>query len=354
MNRRTGLLVTVILTVASAPAAAQWLNYPTPGIPRTPAGKPNLSAPAPKTPDGKPDLTGLWRNNSKIDSDLKPDDVQPWAQAAARRSAENFQTDFWTARCLPPGPLFGFLDLTKIVQTPGLIVILAEYANRYRQVFMDGRELPVDPNPSWQGYSVGHWDADALVVETIGFNDKNPVDYYPHPHTEALRLTERYRRRDFGHMDLQITIDDPKAFTRSWTMKTELRFEPDTELLEFVCNENEKDVKHFVITEEDRKQIHVDSTLLSKYAGTYEIPRPGSESRILTITVGGDQLFIEVPGMGKRPLFARSETLFFPYVGPEVEFISDDRGAVSHLILHAAEGDQKAVRKSNAAPVRPR
>jgi hypothetical protein len=267
------------------PALAQWLHYPTPGIPRTPDGKPNLAAPAPRTPDGKPDLTGLWRNNSKLDSDLKPEDVQPWAQAAARRSAGNLQADFWTARCLPPGPLFGFLDLTKIVQTPALIVILAEAANRYRQIFMDGRELPKDPNPSWQGYSAGRWDGDALVVETIGFNDKNPVDYFLHPHTEALRLTERFRRMDFGHIELQITIDDPNAFTKSWTMKTGLQLEPDTELLEFVCNENERDVKHFVITEQDKKEIRLDSTLLSKYAGTYEQARPGREPMILTIAL---------------------------------------------------------------------
>jgi hypothetical protein len=353
MNRRTGSLMAAITLATSMPALAQWLHYPTPGIPRAPDGKANLSAPAPKTTDGKPDLTGLWRNNSKIDSDLKPEDVQPWAQAAARRSAGNLQADFWTARCLPPGPLFGFLDLTKIVQAPGLIVILSEAANLYRQIFMDGRALPEDPNPSWQGYSVGHWDGDALLVETIGFNDKNPVDYSLHPHTEALRLTERYRRPDFGHIELQITFDDPKAFTRSWTMKTQLQLEPDTELLEFVCLENEKDRKHFVITEQDRKEIHLDSTLLSKYAGTYELPRPGREPVILTVSVAGDQLIYETPAMGKLPLFAQSQTVFVSTIGPVIEFVNDDHGAVSHLIVHAAEGEQKAVRRRDA-PARPR
>jgi hypothetical protein len=244
MNRRTGSLVAAILAIITMPAAAPWLNVPTKGIPRTKDGKPNLFAPAPKTPDGKPDLSGLWRNNSKIDSDLRSEDVQPWAQAAGKRSAQTLGTDGWMVRCLPPGPLAGFLDLSKVIQTPSLIVILMEQANLYRQVFMDGRELPKDPNPSWQGYSVGHWEGDTLVVETIGFNGKNPIDFNNHPHTEALRLTERYRRRDFGHMELQLTIDDRKAFTRSWTMKTEMQLAPDTEMLEFVCNENEKDLQH--------------------------------------------------------------------------------------------------------------
>jgi hypothetical protein len=352
MNRRTS--VAAILTITTVPVFAQWLHYPTSGIPRTPDGKPNLSAPAPKNPDGKPNLTGLWRNgNSKIDSDLKPEDVQPWAQAAAKRSAENLQTDFLTVRCLPPGPLFGFLDLTKIVQTPGLIVILSEAANRYRQIFMDGRALPEDPNASWQGYSIGHWDGEALVVETIGFNAKGPVDYYLHPHTEALRLTERYRRRDFGHLELRITIDDPKAYTRAWTMKTELRLEPDTELLEFVCNENEKDVKHFVITDADKKDIALDPTLLSKYVGAYELLRPGREPIILNVSLFGDQLIYERPGMGKLPLFAHSETVFFTSIGPVIEFVNDDRGRVSHMIMHAAEGDQKAVRTTGVAAAPP-
>jgi hypothetical protein len=351
MNRRTSSLLAAILSATTMQAFAQWLHYPTPGIPRTPDGKPNLSAPGPKTPDGKPDLTGLWRHgDSRLDSDLKPEDVQPWAQVAAKRAAQNLQTDFWTARCLPPGPLFGFLDLTKIVQTPGLIVILAEAANRYRQILMDGRELPKDPNPSWQGYSIGHWDGDTLVVETAGFNDKNPVDYYPHPHTEALRLTERYRRRDFGHIELQITIDDPTAYTRSWTMKTALQLEPDTELLEFVCNENERDVKHFVLTEQDKRDTPLDPALLSKYAGVYELARPGREPRMMTVTVAGDHLVIEAQGMGKRQLSAQSETVFATYVGPLIEFIEDDHGAVSHLIMHAAEGEQKAVRRSGATP----
>ena len=111
---------------------------------------------------------------------------------------------------------------------------------------MDGRGLPKDPNPTWQGYSVGRWDGDTLVVDSIGFNDKSMVGRPGYPHTEALRVTERYRRRDFGHIDLQMTIDDPKAYTRSWTIHTELVLEADTELLEYVCNENEKSRQHFV------------------------------------------------------------------------------------------------------------
>jgi hypothetical protein len=237
------------------PASAQWLNYPTPGIPRTPDGKPNLAAPAPKAADGKPDLSGLWKApNGKylanLAADLKPEEVpfQPWAAALYSERLENLAKDRPTGRCLPHGvpdqmAVAGYPF--KVFQIPGTVVILYEEMTHFRQIFTDGRALPKDPNPAWLGYSVGHWDRDALVVDTAGFNDQSWLDDPGHPHTEALHVTERFRRKDFGHLEIQITIDDPKAYTKAWTVTENFGLMADTELLENIC-ENEKDVRHLV------------------------------------------------------------------------------------------------------------
>jgi hypothetical protein len=240
---------------AWAPVSAQWLNYPTPGIPRTPDGKPDLAAPGPKTADGKSDLSGLWKAPSgkylaNLAADLKPEEVsfQPWAAALFNERLENLAKDRPTARCLPHGvpdqmAVAGYPF--KIVQIPGMVLILYEEMTHFRQIFTDGRELPKDPNPAWLGYSVGHWDQDTLVVDTAGFNDQSWLDDPGHPHTEALHVIERFRRKDFGHLDIQITIDDPKAYTKSWTVTENFNLLADTELLENIC-ENEKDVPHLV------------------------------------------------------------------------------------------------------------
>ena len=222
-----------ILSALSAPASAQWENVKSPGIPRTADGKLNLSAPAPRAPDGKPDLSGIWwmpnrgpantgvppKYLNNIAADLKPEEVplQPWAAAP------------W-----------------KVIQNPGLVVILYENSTTYRQIFMDGRVLSRDVNPTWMGFSVGHWEGDTLVVETEGFDDKTWLDFSGHPHTESLRVTERFHRRDIGHMDIQITIDDPKAYTKPWSVTIDPELLLDGDLLESVCNENEKDLEHLI------------------------------------------------------------------------------------------------------------
>jgi hypothetical protein len=249
-----------IALVASLPALAQWRDLPTKGIPRTKDGKPDLSAPAPRKPNGKPDLSGLWKGarenmkyNDNIAADFKPGEfpIQPWAEALTKeRMTDAAKGEFPPTRCLPPGiPIMDgspFLPL-KIIQEPELVVILNEGIGNFRQIFVDGRTLIEDPNPTWLGYSVGRWDGDTLVVESAGFNGKIWLDAeYGHPSTEALHITERFRRRDFGHLDLSLTIDDPKAYNKPWTVTETLLILLDTELLEFVCNENERDVRHFV------------------------------------------------------------------------------------------------------------
>jgi hypothetical protein len=235
-------------------AHAQWLTYPTPGVPRLANGRPNLAAPAPKMADGKPDLSGVWQTRGgytgNLARDLKPGDVsfQPWAEALYKHRQETEGKDDPQARCVLSGvPREHVVPYPfKILNSSGVIVILYEALHSYRQIFMDGRALPKDPNPTWMGYSAGHWEGDTLVVESKGFEENNWLDNGGHPGTEALHLTERFHRTDFGHIDLQMTIDDPKAYTKPWTVKLQFNATPDTELIEYVCDENEKDVQHLV------------------------------------------------------------------------------------------------------------
>jgi hypothetical protein len=228
--------------------AAQWLKHPTAGIPRLPDGKPNLTAPVPKHPTGKPVLAGLWRPSPGMVGDiarnLKPGEVpfQPWAEALFKERRANSSKDDPTANCIvggvPRSDLVGYPF--KILEVPGMVVILYEAVHSYRQIFTDGRSFPADMNPTWFGYSIGHWEGDTLVVETRGFNDKGWLDNGGKPATDQLKVTERFIRKDFGNMDIQITIDDPKAYTKPWTVTQPLAFQADTELLEYICNENNR------------------------------------------------------------------------------------------------------------------
>jgi hypothetical protein len=240
-------VVALVCLLGAAPAA-QWLKHPTPGIPRTPDGRADLSAPAPRTHDGKPDLSGLWAPAAiligDIASGLKPGSVpfQPWAEKLYKERLANQGLDDPTANCIVGGvPRSDLVPYPfKILQVPGVTVILYEAVHSYRQIFSDGRALPTDPNPAWFGYSVGRWEKDTFVVESAGFNDRGRLDNNGHPITEKLRVTERFTRKDFGHMEIVITIDDPGAYTRPWDVTLPLILRPDTELLEYICNENNK------------------------------------------------------------------------------------------------------------------
>jgi hypothetical protein len=249
--KMTVVRIIVAAGLAIAPAAslsAQWITYPTAGIPRTSEGRPDLSAPVPRTADGKPVLAGLWRPSPGLAGDItrgmKAGSVpyQAWAlDVFNRRQADDSRHDP-TAKCIVGGvPRSDFVPYPlKILQVPGMVVILYEAIHSYRQIFTDGRELPRDPNPAWFGYSVGRWDGDAFVVTTAGFNDDVWLDNAGRPATSQLRVTERFVRRDFGRMDIDITIDDPKAYTKPWSVTQPLAFQPDTELLEYICDENNK------------------------------------------------------------------------------------------------------------------
>jgi hypothetical protein len=252
--RRLLRTVAVLTLGASAPLHAQWMNHPTPGIPRTASGAPNLSAPAPRTADGKPDLSGVWGTDAGpalfyVPGGLKPTEIKPWVGELLKKRGDNFGIEDQQVRCLPEGPRFNhFVALPKkIVQTPTLILVLSEDLT-YRQIFLDGRQLPKDPSPSFMGYSVGHWEGDTLVVESTGYKDATWLDFAGNPHSEALRLTERYRRVDFGRIEIQETFTDPEIYSRPMTVQVTATLVPDTDLLEYVCSENEKDRPRLVGT----------------------------------------------------------------------------------------------------------
>jgi hypothetical protein len=343
-------ITTLVLVLTSAsPLAAQWLHYPTPGLPRTADGKPDLAAPAPRTHDGKPDLSGLWRLNGLGYSfnifGNQTVEMLPWAQAVYTRRALSYARESPDTNCLPPGPrggLFG-MDPVKFVQTDGLLLILYEDAPT-RQVFTDGRRLPVDPNPTWMGYSVGHWDGDTLVVETAGFNDRTWLDLTGHPHTESLKVTERFRRLDIGHMRLEMTFDDPKTYVSPWTIGVDVDLMPDTEMLENVCNENEKDRHRLVgrIEDEQAREVKVPPAVLARYAGAYQAGPLGT----FRIVTEGDRLTVELPGGDARhAALAKSDTDFFlPALGASIKFLTAPGGEVTHMRITIVEGDIDAPR----------
>ena len=269
------------VALAGTPGSAQWLNHPSPGTPHTKDGKPDLTAKAPRTRDGKPDLSGVWivqgtpleeqkrlfgadidkavvlgmerQVSSKyafnIFIDLKPEEalslMRPEAIALQKQREGRLDNRPGT-NCLPQGnPLANLFPWTqKVVQTPGLILVMLEADSATRQIYTDGRKLPVDPFPSWHGYSIGKWDGDTLVVETNGLNDKVWLDAIGHPRSEDMHMTERFHRRDFGHLDIEFTFDDPKMYTRPFSIKVTHQLQPDSDMLEYFCNEGEKDRSH--------------------------------------------------------------------------------------------------------------
>ena len=253
-KRLRGVVMVTMLAGMCASVWGQWVNVQPAKIPRTADGKPNLAAPAPRLADGKPDLSGVWDPTGNghlrdLAAGLKPEDApfQPWAKAVFdERATGAHSKEDPDANCLPQGvPKIDAAPAPwKMIQLPGSIVVVYEAFNLWRQIFMDGRQRAADLNPSWHGYSLGKWEGDTLVVDTVGFNGKAWLDQLGRPSTEALHVIERFRRRDFGHMEIQVTIDDPKAYTKPWTVTEEVRLLPDTDLMEFICAENNKDLEH--------------------------------------------------------------------------------------------------------------
>jgi hypothetical protein len=341
--------LTVCCFPAVLPSAAQWLHEPSRGLPRLPDGKPDLAAPAPRAPDGHPDLGGLWHKlpgkySEDIAAELKPADIQPWASELYRRNKENRGTDSPSMKCLPWGPRFSTSFDAKIVQTPGVVVILQDDLS-YRQIFLDGRKLPQDPNPSWMGYSIGHWDADTLVVESIGFNDRSWLDGSGHPHSETLHLTERFRRGNVGHMDVELTIDDPKAYTKHWTVTIPMELMPDTEILEYLCAENEKDSSHMVGKASDpATPPKLTSEMLKAYTGLYEM-REGNQVLQARIGQTGTDLFFEARGVPRHLLTPLAADAFAEVSAGRLEFVRDASDAVAGFTIQSPGRKIIAIRR---------
>lgn len=342
--------IAIAVGLLSTCLQAQWINQPTVGIPRTKDGKAAMTAPAPKTADGKPDLSGLWTlvaTGGGIKQQLKPSEMKPWAQQLFKEREENLGKESPGTQCLPAG--FYLLGLVKIVQTPGLMVMLGEDLT-YRQIFTDGRELPKDPNPAWMGYSIGHWEGDTLVVESTGYNERTWLDA-GYPHTEQMRVTERYRRTDFGHLTGEVTFSDPAIYEKPITYKMNGGFTADTELLEYVCAENNKDVSHLVghNSDDTKRAVKLPSEVLSKYVGSYryrakDFGIPGVEFFDVNISLENAELMLSFAGTPGQPMIALSETVFTG-VGGYVEFGKNDRGEVTHMVIKIAEGDFRGDRK---------
>jgi len=268
-RRTTSGLVLVALLLVCHGLSAQWIKYPTPRVPKTSTGAPNLNAPTPRAADGKPDFSGIWEPvknrrcppNGCFDMEVPEEffnagwslknglPYQPWAAAAVKERQEQNGKDDPVTHCRPPGvlQLHTTPQLRKILRMPpDLLVILSEFAVGYRQIFTDGRPLPVDPNPSFLGYSSGKWEGDTLVVNTIGFKDGQWIDRGGNPMTDAAKLTERFRRLNYGKLEIELTLDDPKAYTAPWTITIGYTIVLDTDLLEYHCSENERDGSHLV------------------------------------------------------------------------------------------------------------
>jgi hypothetical protein len=275
MRSRVLCATAIGVALALAPLAAQWPRVPDKKLPVKADGTPNLEAPTPRTPDGKPDLTGVWLNEwfyggqvrrppAALPGEPPPSTfgniganfpnglpLQPWALALRNERKRLGSKDNPDAHCLPMG-LMQFHEHPqprKMIQTPDVLVILYEGNAGVRQIFTDGRPLPSnEPQPWWYGYSVGRWEGDTLVVETTGVRDGGWHDIDGSPQTDAVKYTERFRRLNYGTLKIDVTVDDPKAYTAPFTVRVNQKLmvdeRVDAELIEFICAENEKDVEH--------------------------------------------------------------------------------------------------------------
>jgi hypothetical protein len=268
MKRLLTAAAAIMMVAATAPSLfGQWPPHATAEVPKTPDGKPDLNAPAPRTADGKPDLSGLWENprlgGGRRGAPPPPPasgppvatffnvgagfpeglPLQPWAADLLKQRRADNSKDNPDALCLPMG-IMQFHEHPqprKIVQTPGLVVIIYEANYGLRMIFTDGRPLPTnDPQPWWYGYSVGKWEGDTLVVQTTGFRDGGWLDIWGSPLTDKARVTERFRRPTFGKLEIDVTIDDSKAYTKPFTVRVNHQILLDQELIEFICAENQK------------------------------------------------------------------------------------------------------------------
>jgi len=346
--RPIALIVCATCILTGISLDAQWIKLTTPGLPRLPDGKPNLTAPAPRTAGGKPDFSGLWKNDggdrlyNNVTADMQVSDVAPWAHALFVKRSLEFGKDSMETQCLPMGPAYLTTRYReyRIVQTPTLIMMAFD-DGMHRDIWMDGRSLEADPNPTWMGYSVGRWDGDALVVESNGFTDRSWLDFGGHPHTEALRITERYTRRTIGEISVQVTMVDPKVYAKpiAFTMPVKLR--PDTEMLEGFCENHHKSRERMASTRA-AEVVQVSAGTLSRYVGTYDTVDDGDKHSV-HVTLDGTNLWFDYDGKGKEMLIALSPTRF-SWSGSIVDFSPSGDGAVK-IDIHYVESTESGSRR---------
>jgi hypothetical protein len=308
------------------PVGAQWLDYRTPNAPRAADGKVNLQAPTPRTADGRPDFSGLWRADA-IPRDFRPDAsvLSASAKEVVRQRTEEFFKTRPSYQCLPSGPE-PIGGMRSIVQTPGLVVILNEDLT-YRRIFMDGRTLESAPFPTWMGYSVGRWDGDTLVVDSNGFNDRTWLNNLGLPHTEALRMTERFQRADFGHIRIEVTFADPVAYTGPLHFTRNFDLVTDTEMVEAVC-EVRGDTWTGNVNEVRKSAVRVSPELLATYVGTYSGVY-GGRNRTVDVKFVGGELLMTGFLLDQTALIPQSEATFTSTEGLSYVFIKNAQGVVT-------------------------
>jgi hypothetical protein len=338
---RGALTVAIIVSSAAValPTNAQWLNHPTPNIPRTSDGKPNLAAPAPRAADGHIDLSGPWTGRPSVIG--VPDEaLTATSKALVREREENYFRDRPAFNCQPSGPE-PMLGWRRIIQTPSLIAIAYENLT-YHLIFMDGRTLEANPERTWMGYSVGRWEGDTLVVDSFGFNDRTWLDGRGLPHTDALRTTERYVRRNFGQLQVELTVTDPVAFANPWTMTYTLEFQPDTEMIESVCEERSRWIGR--LSDVEQSAVTVSPQTLAKYVGVYSglwVTRP----RTVRIQLEGGTLYANGLLGEKVRLIPHSETSFSGTDGLSFEFDPQGNPAAFMVERHVS-GDWRYTRQA--------
>ena len=320
------------------PIDAQWLTQPTPNILRSPDGKPILSAPAPRGADGHPDLSGPWSGRPAVFV-VPADALNAKSQALVREREENYFKDRPTFRCQPSGPetIAAWL---RFIQSPSVIAIVYDNLN-YRLIFMDGRTLEANPERTWMGYSVGRWEGDTLVVDSFGFNDRTWLDARGMPHTEALRTTERYRRDTVGRMQVELTATDPGVFTKPWSLTYSLEFQPDTEMVETVCEEQSRWIGRLSTVEQSA--VAVPEKTLAKYVGVYSgfwVTRP----RTVRVELENGTLYINGLVGDRVKLIPQSENTFMGSDGLSFDFDPDGEQA-AYMVERHVSGDWKYTRQ---------
>jgi hypothetical protein len=358
---------TLVAAVLAVPAslAAQWQPHVPASVPKTSDGKPNLKAPAPRMPDGRPDLSGMWENGPggmggatapaepnappaatffNIGAGFKEGlPLRPWAADLLKKRRDDNDKDNPDAHCLPMG-LLQFHEHPqprKIVQTSNVIVIIYEANYGLRQIFLDGRPSPSnDPQPWWYGYSVGRWDGDTLVVETTGLRDGGWLDIWGSPLTDQAKITERFRRPNYGTLIVDVTIDDPKAYTKPFTVRFTQDLLPDAELIEFICNENEQSSGHLLGQGAGPKKFDLPAQTFDRYVGRYRLATGG----FVTITRDGSKFLGEMAPLPPFEIFPSSEREFFlTAFDARITFEVDGRGRATGLVLNMGT-DQHATK----------